>query len=179
MNSTRITDESTIESQAAAPTESAGGSGAESATEARAQVADLLAHYLLSLDSIDAEKLDDAWAADLFTPDAVVAFPMSRHEGIEGMVEYHDSALAAFARTQHHGSAPLVTLDGDRAVLRANLISTHVHHARHARPQGELPPLFATGTFVDGEARRTPQGWRLNLLSFRLLWADGNPPPAA
>ncbi|MCX4696876.1 nuclear transport factor 2 family protein [Streptomyces sp. NBC_01408] len=171
MNSTRILDESTTESQGVAPT--------ESAAESRALVADLLGHYLVSLDNIENEKLDDAWAARLFTPDAVVAFPMSRHEGIEEMAEYHRAALAAFARTQHLGSPAVVVLDGARATLRANLLSTHVHHERHARPQGELPPLFATGTYVDGEARRTPQGWRLNLLSFRLLWADGNPPPAA
>jgi len=149
---------------------------AESAVASRAEVADLLARYLVSLDD---DEIDDAWAAGLFTEDAVVAFPISRHEGLEGMAEYHRSALAAFAATQHLGSPALVVLDGDRATLRANLLSTHVHHARHARPQGQLDPLFATGTFVDGEARRTPRGWRLTLLSFRLLWADGTPPPAA
>jgi hypothetical protein len=42
-----------------------------------------------------------------------------------------------------------------------------------------LAPLFTTGTFVNGEALRTPVGWRLTLLSFRLLGADGTPPPVA
>lgn len=148
----------------------------ESAAESRASIAALLDRYLVSLDD---EELDEAWAQGLFTQDAVVAFPISRHEGIAGMPEYHSSALSAFAATQHLGSPAVVVLDGDRATLRANLLSTHVHHARHARPQGDLPPLFSTGTFVNGEARRTPQGWRLTLLSFRLLWADGTPPPAA
>ncbi|MET8447942.1 nuclear transport factor 2 family protein [Streptomyces sp. NPDC005209] len=148
----------------------------QSDAESRAEVADLLSRYLVSLDD---EELDDAWASALFTEDAVVAFPISRHEGVEGMAEYHRSALAAFAATQHLGSPALVVLDGDRATLRANLLSTHVHHAHHALPEGQLDPLFATGTFVDGEARRTPRGWRLTLLSFRLLWADGTPPPAA
>ena len=160
MTSTRIIDES--------PT--------ETAAESRALVAGLLDRYLLSLDD---EELDDAWTEGLFTDDAVVAFPMSRHEGAEGMAHYHRAALSAFAATQHLGSPALVELDGERATLRANLMSTHVHHARHARPQGELEPLFATGTFVNGEARRTPEGWRLSLLSFRLLWADGTPPPKA
>ncbi|MBT2402027.1 MULTISPECIES: nuclear transport factor 2 family protein [unclassified Streptomyces] len=151
-------------------------SATESAAESRAQVAALLDRYLLSLDD---EELDAAWAEELFTKDAVVAFPMNQHEGIAGMPEYHSTALSAFAATQHLGSSAVVVLDGDRASLRANLISTHVHHARHARPQGDLPPIFATGTFVNGEARRTERGWRLTLLSFRLLWADGSPAPAA
>lgn len=154
----------------------AAASDAASGVLARAEVADLLARYLLSLDD---EELDDAWAAALFTPDAVVAFPISRHQGLDGMAAYHRAALAAFAATQHLGSAALVVVDGERATLRANLLSTHVHHPQHARPQAERAPLFATGTFVDGAARRTPQGWRLTLLSFRLLWADGSPPPAA
>lgn len=163
MNSTRTADHSTQTRDH--PT---------TAGRSRADVADLLARYFVSLDD---EELDDSWAAGLFTKDAVVAFPISRHQGVEGMAAYHRAALEAFAATQHLGSPPVVTVDGDRAVLRANLISTHVHHAHHARPQGELAPLFATGTFVDGEARRTPEGWRLSLLSFRLLWADGTPPP--
>lgn len=158
MTSTRIVNESTTESPA----------------ESRAQVAALLDRYLISLDD---EELNDAWAAGLFTADAVVAFPISRHEGAKGMAAYHRAALSAFAATQHLGSGSVVELDGDRATLRANLLSTHVHHARHA-PRGDLPALFATGTFVNGEARRTPQGWRLTLLSFRLLWADGAPPAA-
>ncbi|MFF4020804.1 nuclear transport factor 2 family protein [Streptomyces sp. NPDC001843] len=150
----------------------------ESPAEARAEVAALLNRYLVSLDDTD-DELDDTWASGLFTEEAVVAFPMSRHQGLAGMAEYHSTALGAFAATQHLGSAPVVVLDGDRATLRANLISTHVHHARHVPPLGELPPLFATGTFVEGTARRTPLGWRLSRLSFRLLWAEGSPAPAA
>jgi 2-C-methyl-D-erythritol 4-phosphate cytidylyltransferase len=140
-------------------------------------VAALVNRYLVSLDD---EELDDAWAAELFTPDAAVAFPpMSRHEGTEGMAEFHRKALSSFAATQHLGSPAVVVLDGDRATLRANMISTHVHHQRHVPPQGVLAPLFTTGTLVNGEALRTSDGWRLTLLSFRLLWVNGTPPPAA
>jgi hypothetical protein len=170
MTYTRIIDESA--------TKSRGGSRAPgSPAESRAQVAALLDRYLVSLD--DEDELDDDWAGGLFTEDAVVAFPISRHEGVAGMAGYHAAALSAFAATQHLGSPSVVVVDGDRATLRANLMSTHVHHARNTPPDGALPPLFATGTFVNGEARRTPQGWRLSLLAFRLLWADGSPAPAA
>ncbi|NEB12837.1 nuclear transport factor 2 family protein [Streptomyces coelicoflavus] len=155
--------------------QSASASASPSAADSGAAVASLLHRYLLSLDD---EELDEAWTAGLFTGDAVVAFPVSRHEGADGMAAYHRSALSAFAATQHLGSPAVVEVDGNRATFRANLISTHVHRPQHTRPEGNLPPLFATGTFVTGEARRTPQGWRLNLLAFRLLWADGSPPPA-
>jgi hypothetical protein len=54
-----------------------------------------------------------------------------------------------------------------------------VHLDDGVPPDGDRPPLFATGTFVTGEARRTPDGWRLSRLSFRLIWATGNPPARA
>ena len=133
------------------------------------EIGALLDRYLLDLDT---EKLDDEWVRGLFTPDARVEFPMSWHEGLDGLAAYHTNALAMFARTQHINSRAVVHVDcDDHAVLRANLVSTHVH-----RDEGE--PLFATGTLVTGEARRTPDGWRLARLSFRLVWLTGAPPRA-
>lgn len=147
---------------------------------AQAEIGVLLDQYLISLDD---DKLDDDWARRLFTADATIEFPISKHEGIEGMAAYHRDALAMFESTQHLNSPAVVVLDsddergGDRATLRANLISTHVHLAVNAPPGGDRAPLFATGTLITGEARRTPAGWRLRSLSFRLVWASGSPPP--
>ena len=134
-----------------------------------AEISSLLDRYLIGLDE---EKLDDAWARALFGDDARVEFPMARHEGIEGLADWHRQALEAFARTQHLNSPAVVDLTGeDSAVLRANLVSTHVHH-----PDAPGDPLFVAGTLVHGEARRTERGWRLTDLSFRLVWSTGSPP---
>lgn len=141
--------------------------------ESAAEIGALLDRYLLSLDE---GGLDDAWARDLFTADVRIEFPISAHDGIEGVAEYHRASLAAFARTQHLNSPALVTVTGDRARLRANLVSTHVHLAADGGDGAGRPPLFSTGTSVTGEAVRTPGGWRLSLLAFRLIWADGVPP---
>ncbi|MCZ0999889.1 nuclear transport factor 2 family protein [Streptomyces mirabilis] len=104
------------------------------------EISTLLDRYLIGLDD---DELDDAWARGLFTKDALVEFPMSRHEGLDGLAGYHREALAAFAATQHLGSPAVVDLDdaGEQAVLRANLVSTHVHH-----PDAADEPLFQVGT---------------------------------
>ncbi|MEN3356217.1 MAG: hypothetical protein V7637_199 [Mycobacteriales bacterium] len=141
-----------------------------------AEVAALLNRYLVTLDD---GTLDDEWARGLFTEDACVEFPMSEHTGIDGLAAYHRQALAMFSATQHLNSPAVVELDGARAALRANLISTHVHRPADPPADDGRPPLFATGTFVVGDARRTPAGWRLSRLSFRLVWATGNPPRPA
>ncbi|WP_328427296.1 nuclear transport factor 2 family protein [Streptomyces sp. NBC_00443] len=134
-----------------------------------AEISALLDRYLLGLDE---DKLDDAWARALFSDDARVEFPMARHEGIEGLAAWHRQALDAFARTQHLNSPAVVDLTGEkRAVLRANLVSTHVHH-----PDAPGDPLFVSGTLVHGAARHAEDGWRLTELSFQLVWSTGSPP---
>ncbi|MDJ0466264.1 nuclear transport factor 2 family protein [Streptomyces sp. H27-C3] len=131
------------------------------------EISALLDRYLIGLDD---GAINEAWARDLFTEDARVEFPMSRHTGLDGLDIYHRDALGAFASTQHLGSPAIVDRDGDLAVLRANLISTHVHH-----PGAVGDSLFQVGTLVTGEARRTAEGWRLAVLSFRVLWTRGAP----
>lgn len=130
----------------------------------RLEVGALLDRYLVGLDE---RRIDDGWAASLFTADARVEFPMARHEGIEGLAEFHRTAMAKFARTQHLNSGAVVDLGDGRATVRANLISTQV-----------LPSeaLFTTGTFAHGEARLDADGWRFSHLSFRLVWSTGQPP---
>ncbi|GAA1829703.1 hypothetical protein GCM10009682_55670 [Luedemannella flava] len=130
----------------------------------RVEVGALLDRYLIALDSAE---LDDTWAGSLFTTDAVVEFPVGRHDGIAGLAAFHRTALAKFDRTQHLNSPAVVELDGDRAHLRANLVSTQV------LPSQEL---FVTGTVADGEAVLTGHGWRLRTLSFQLIWRTGEPP---
>lgn len=136
---------------------------------AEEEVAALVARYLISLDD---EKLDEDWARRLFTDDVCVEFPMNRHDGIEGVVEYHRRSLAAFARTQHLGSHAAVDVEGDRATLRANLIATHLHPPAADGTDGGM---FMAGTFLSGGARRTPDGWRLSRVRVRLVWSNGSP----
>lgn len=138
-----------------------------------AAVADLFGRYLMTL---DAGKPDSEWASSLFTPDVLIEFPMSRHEGIEGVAEFHAQAMARFAATQHLSSSPVVHPAGETvAGFAANVVAYHVHRT----PSAALPPArFSAGTVATGEARLTPAGWRLRRLSFRLVWAEGPPPDA-
>lgn len=145
-------------------------------TQSSAEVAGLLDRYLVGLDDDD---LDDEWARGLFTGDAVVEFPMSRHEGLEGLAGYHADVLAKWERTQNLNSPAVVVVDGDRATFRANVMSTHVHRASTPPVDGEPPALFSTGTFVSGAARNTPDGWRICSLAFRLVWSSGTRPRPA
>ncbi|WP_369364413.1 nuclear transport factor 2 family protein [Streptomyces sp. CG4] len=136
---------------------------------ANSEIGRLLDRYVLGLDY---DKLDNEWANGLFTADVVIEFPVSRHTGIDGLVEYHQRALAMWARTHHVNTPSIVSVTGDRATLRANMTSVHVHHER----EGEMRPHYVSGTCVTGDAVRAERGWRLSRLSFDLIWRTGNPP---
>ncbi|EPH44810.1 nuclear transport factor 2 family protein [Streptomyces aurantiacus] len=140
-----------------------------SINHAQAEVSSLLDRYVLGLDY---DKLDDEWAYGLFTNDVLIEFPISRHTGIEGLVEYHQKALSMWARTHHVNTPSIVSVDGDRATLRANMTAVRVLHEQ----DGETRPHYSTGTYITGDAVRTERGWRLSRLSFDLIWKTGNPP---
>ncbi|MFG2488764.1 nuclear transport factor 2 family protein [Streptomyces virginiae] len=134
-----------------------------------AEISSLFDRYVLGLDY---DKLDGEWASSLFSEDVLIEFPVSRHVGIDGLVEYHQKALAMWARTHHVNTPSIVSIAADRATLRANMTSVHVHHQR----DGETLPHYVSGTYVTGDAVHTEQGWRLSRLSFELIWKTGNPP---
>lgn len=136
----------------------------------------LLDRYLIDLDTA---ALDDAWAESLFTADVEVNFPNASHCGIAGLAAFHRESLAVFARTQHLNSPAVSMVDGRTAVLRANLVSTHVLAAdvdAGIEPANNVEPIFTVGSLVEGQAVRTDLGWRLCVLSFRLVWSTGRPP---
>ncbi|MFJ5230593.1 nuclear transport factor 2 family protein [Kitasatospora sp. NPDC088391] len=136
--------------------------------EEESEIRALLDRYLIGLDD---DKIDDDWMRALFTEDARVAFPISGHRGIDGMVEWHRASLDKFAAHQHLGSSAVLERSGpDRAVLRANVIASHVHH-----PGTEGDPMFQAGTLATALAVRTGAGWRLAALEFKVLWTRGAP----
>ncbi|WP_053700558.1 nuclear transport factor 2 family protein [Streptomyces sp. NRRL F-5755] len=139
------------------------------ARQVKAEIAELFDRYVLALDY---DELDEEWARGIFSDDVLIEFPVSQHDGINGLVEYHQKALSMWARTHHVNTQSIVSIEGDRATIRANMTSVHVHHER----AGEAREHYVSGTYVTGDAVRTDRGWRLSRLSFDLIWKTGNPP---
>ena len=89
------------------------------------------AHHVLRplytyLDRIDAG--DIAAVGRLFLPDGVYDILGTDHRGPDAIVRTLRAALSQWERTSHHGSNPLVDVDGDTAGVSAGL------YAYHARP---------------------------------------------
>ncbi|MET9609235.1 nuclear transport factor 2 family protein [Streptomyces sp. NPDC006512] len=131
----------------------------------RAEIADLFDRYLRSLDD---RKFDGSWAAAYFTEDASTETPAGHVRGREAVLDNVRTALSLFDRTVHFGSNYVIEVDGDRATLRGNQLSTHVL----AGDGG----LFLSGGRTDNELLRTGAGWRLHRADLTITWTQGNPP---
>ncbi|MFE5483741.1 nuclear transport factor 2 family protein [Streptomyces sp. NPDC056527] len=131
-----------------------------------ADVTRLFDRYLRSLD--DRGAFDTAWAASFFTEDATTSTPAGDVRGREAVAANVRMAMGLFDRTVHFGSNYLVDVDGDRATLLGNQLSTHV--------LADGGGLFLSGGRTENELVRTPDGWRLSRADLRIAWTQGNPP---
>ncbi|MEU9716937.1 nuclear transport factor 2 family protein [Streptomyces sp. NPDC047976] len=134
----------------------------------RAELRELFDRYVTALDTHDGTGPEDSRYASLFTEDATFSFPIGVCEGIEAFAAFQRGARERWARIHHTSSNHSVVLDGDRATLRAQQLTTHVHHA------GRGPSAhFEVGGYSEARAVRTPAGWRLSHVAFHVVWDSG------
>ncbi len=134
----------------------------------RDEITRLADRYVLCL---DAGRDDDAWLETVFTPDVRMSFPMGSFEGMAGLQRFQQMARSNFAHSHHLAGNYGIEVDGDTAQVRAHLLAVHV--------ADDPATHFDIGGHYDAEAVRTPEGWRLRSLDFRLVWSSGPMPEAA
>ncbi|HEX2133316.1 MAG TPA: nuclear transport factor 2 family protein [Actinophytocola sp.] len=70
--------------------------------------------------------------------------------------------------TQHLITNVLVDVTADEARATANVLGVH----RLTNPHGS--PLWTVGGTYDFGLTRTAAGWRINAITYRISWVDGN-----
>ncbi|MEV5511042.1 nuclear transport factor 2 family protein [Streptomyces orinoci] len=138
----------------------------------RLDIERLVNQYLRSLDNKSYEN-DDRWAHRYFTEDAWSGTPVGVYEGADAQLSSTRRGMAPFEGTVHFGSNVMVELDGDRAEVRWNQLSTH------RLREGEGDRLFFSGGHVEAEVVRTGEGWRMRRMRLAIAWTQGTPPIGA
>lgn len=135
----------------------------------RAEISELIDRYVTLLDTQDDHGYDGTWPRTVFTEDCRLEFPVGTVEGLDKVAAFHFDRKSRFARTHHLASNYGIRTDGDTARVRLHLVAVHVHHDDGPDPGGR----FDIGGYSEGEAVRTPHGWRLRRWRFHLMWSDG------
>jgi hypothetical protein len=140
----------------------------------RAAVRDLFDHYIITIDTHDAEIHDDDYYRTIFTEDARLIFPVGSHSGAAGLSAFETAAKAKWRRTHHVTANCAVALNGDRATVRTHGIGAHVHLPETLEQLGEAAGgVFVVGCSYQAEAVRTAAGWRFSELTLQVQWTAG------
>ncbi|GHB82133.1 hypothetical protein GCM10010347_61300 [Streptomyces cirratus] len=138
----------------------------------RAELRDLFDRYVGALDTGIHAGPDGAAFDELFTEDAVFAFPVGTCTGVEGFAVLRREAGARWSRTHHISANHDIRLDGDRATLRVQQLTRHLHGPGDG-PDGPPAP-FEVGGYCRARAVRTGAGWRLSHVAFHVVWDAGD-----
>jgi hypothetical protein len=121
---------------------------------------------------LDEGRFDEM--AAILTEDATARTPGGEARGRDALIAQAGRNHTADQHIQHVVTNVLITLDDDRADVRANLIATFAAAAGAARLAPE--PTFTLGEVYRFEAVRTAGGWRLSLIQTIPVWSTGSRP---
>jgi ketosteroid isomerase-like protein len=133
----------------------------------RIAVSEVLHTYCRAIDAKDWALLERCFTEDLeadfrsFAGREVV-------RGRETWLAAIRTTIAGLTATQHLTGNHTIALDGDCAVLRADLQAVHI--LQNARGDGE----YTVGGWYDIELARTADGWRMRRYTLTVSWARGN-----
>jgi hypothetical protein len=123
---------------------------------------------------LDEGRFDEM--VSILTDDAAAQTPGGLAEGRDALIAQARRNHSDGQRIQHVITNVLVTLDGDRADVRANLIATFAGDADTPGPRLAPEPHFTLGEIYRFAAIRTPNGWLLSRVQTIPVWTTGSRP---
>lgn len=124
--------------------------------------------------SLDSRQFDESHFRRLLVPDARMVRPNGMATvGADDIAASHARSFARFEATQHLLAGHDVAIDGDMAVVQANLIAIHLWNDRPAE-MSMLDRSFIAGGVVSVALRRSAEGWRISELENRVIWRTGH-----
>ncbi|MEC3919923.1 nuclear transport factor 2 family protein [Nocardia sp. CDC160] len=137
------------------------------------EITELVSRLGRALDEGDWEEL-----AELYTLDASARTPGGLATGREALVTQARRNHSPDRHIQHVISGVLITLDGDTARVRANLLAVFAWDPAQDPTLGSRPQL-TLGEIYRFEAVRTPGGWRFSRVESSPVWSVGTRPAPA
>jgi ketosteroid isomerase-like protein len=124
--------------------------------------------------SLDEKNFDAQHFATFLTTDARMTRPNGASlVGPEEISASHRQSFARFEGTQHFLTTPDISLEGDSAAVRANLIAMHMWQGSHTNANN-IDNFFVAGGVVSARLIRTDGLWKISQLSHAVAWRGGS-----
>jgi hypothetical protein len=123
--------------------------------------------------ALDEKRFDESTFRQILASDARVIRPNGATTvGPASIVDSHARSFARFEATQHLLTGHDVDIDGDTAVVRANLVAIHIWNDRPVEAS-MLDRSFTAGGVITAVLGRTPDGWHIFELKNQVIWRTG------
>jgi len=123
--------------------------------------------------ALDEKNFEVSHLQLIFTPDAEVIRPNGASMvGPEVIGNSHKESFARFRSTQHLLTSHDVTIDGEKATVRANLVAMHLW--ANSQPDVNSPEnYFVAGGVITAQLVRSPKAWKISRVENRVVWRGG------
>jgi uncharacterized protein (TIGR02246 family) len=137
---------------------------------ARSDITSVVSRYFRALDE---HNFEAQHFATFLTPDARMTRPNGASlVGPDEISASHKQSFARFEGTQHFLTVPDITIAGDTAVVRANLIAMHMWPGSHTNAN-DIDNFFVAGGVVSATLIQTERRWKISALSNTVVWRGG------
>ncbi|SRR5581483_1901212 len=137
---------------------------------ATAEVTQVFNRYFRALDE---KNFELAHLQLIFTPNAEVIRPNgAAMVGPERIGKSHKESFDRFRGTQHLLIGHEVTIDGEQATVRANLVAMHLW-ANGSSDVNSTENYFLAGSVITAQLLNTPEGWRISRMESHVVWRGG------
>ncbi|MCU1376545.1 MAG: hypothetical protein JWO68_3831 [Actinomycetia bacterium] len=135
------------------------------ATDDRAEIAELLARYAIACDRREFDQVGQC-----FTEDGQATYSGTRLDPGRAAIVAHLQPLVDVPMTQHVVGSMSITVDGDRATATSYTTVTFVRPA-----EGGGHEAVHRGLSYDDQLVRTADGWKFQERFHQALWSTSGP----
>ena len=123
--------------------------------------------------ALDEKNFDAEHFATIFTTDAKVTRPNgSSLTGPEEISSSHQQSFVRFESSQHLLIGHQISVDGNTAVVRANLTAMHMWQGSNTNAN-KADNFFIAGGVIDAKLVQANEQWKISQVSNTVLWRAG------
>ena len=123
--------------------------------------------------ALDEKNFDVQHFASIFTPQATVTRPNGTSLiGPDAISASHENSFTRFEGSQHVVAGHDISLDGNTANVRANLVAMHMWRGSRT-DANKLDNFFIAGGVIHATLMQSDGQWRITQMSNAVLWRAG------